>query len=229
MIFSALVLASTSALADEPTGDWLVEDGAAQIRIENCNGALWGFVAWEKTPGGRDGENPDPAKRERPTLGMPILLNMQPSANNPGRYDGEVYNAQNGKTYTSHISLTEPNTLRIEGCVLGFLCGGQNWTRATPPEPAAGQTAGAMAPKGGAKTATTGATAPKPPAAPPAMAPKPPAAAAAPAMAPKTAAAPAKPAAPAAGQKGATRTAAAGKPDPSSLCSTLTELPGPAH
>ncbi len=25
------------------------------------------------------------------------------------------------------------NTLKLEGCVLGFLCGGENWTRVTTP------------------------------------------------------------------------------------------------
>jgi uncharacterized protein (DUF2147 family) len=222
MMFSALVLASTPVLADE-TGDWLVEDGTAKIRIENCSGALWGFVAWEKSPGGKDTENPDPAKRDRPTLGLPILLNMQPATNSPGRWDGEVYNAQNGKTYTSHIALTNTDTLRIEGCVLGFLCGGQNWTRAAAdPAPAA---AAAPAPKaGGAKLAAAGPTAPK---AAPA-----PAGAAAPAGAmAKSAAAPSKPApAKGAAAGSTTKTAAAANADATtSLCSTVPQLPGPAH
>jgi Uncharacterized protein conserved in bacteria (DUF2147) len=47
----------------------------------------------------------------------------------PNLWEGEVYNAENGKTYTSKVSLTSPDVLRIEGCVLGFLCGGENWTR----------------------------------------------------------------------------------------------------
>src|SRR5215211_3688833 len=46
----------------------------------------------------------------------------------------KVYNAQNGKTYTAHINLLAADVLRIEGCVLGFLCGGENWSRFRPPE-----------------------------------------------------------------------------------------------
>ena len=46
-----VTLASSAALAAEPTGDWRVEDGSAIIRIDNCRGALWGVVAWEKVPG----------------------------------------------------------------------------------------------------------------------------------------------------------------------------------
>ena len=71
--YSSLVLAAgvTSALAADPTGDWRVEDGVANIRVAECNGSMWGVVAWEKTPGGRDKNNPDAAKQNRPTLAMP--------------------------------------------------------------------------------------------------------------------------------------------------------------
>jgi uncharacterized protein (DUF2147 family) len=125
----ALTLCST-AFAAEPHGEWLVEGGAAQIRIEHCGDQLWGFVSWEKVPG-VDHNNPDSSKRDRPTLGMPVLLGMTPAQAN--RWDGEVYNAEDGRTYTSHISLRGDDVLRVEGCVLGFLCGGQNWTRAKGP------------------------------------------------------------------------------------------------
>jgi uncharacterized protein (DUF2147 family) len=110
-----------------PTGEWLVADRVARIKIVDCGGRLWGVVAWEARPGGTDQRNPDPQLRSRPTLGMPILLDMTPTK--PNRWEGQVYNSQNGKTYSASISLSDPNTLRIQGCVFGFLCGGENWTR----------------------------------------------------------------------------------------------------
>lgn len=113
-----------------PVGEWLVNDRTARIRIEDCGGVMWGAVSWEESPGGQDVQNPDPTKRARPTLGLPVLLDMKPGPD--GRWDGEVYNAKNGKTYTAHISMLDPSTLRIEGCVLGLLCGGENWTRFEP-------------------------------------------------------------------------------------------------
>jgi len=67
----------TSALAADPTGDWRVADGVANIRVAECNGSMWGAVAWEKIPGGRDKNNPDASKQNRPTLGMPILIDMK--------------------------------------------------------------------------------------------------------------------------------------------------------
>jgi len=127
-----LALTSGTALAADPSpiGDWRVKDGYANIRIDNCGGKLWGIVAWEKAAG-KDVENPDPAKKARPTLGMPILLAMAPTK--PNRWEGEIYNSNNGKVYTSNISMVDENTLKLEGCVLGFLCGGENWNRVTTP------------------------------------------------------------------------------------------------
>jgi len=144
----------TPALAADPTGDWRVADGVANIRVAQCNGSMWGVVAWEKEPGGRDTNNPDPAKQSRPTLGMPILLNMKkkPGADS---WEGQVYNAKDGQTYASTITPHGTDQLEIQGCVLGFLCGGETWTRVGPPIPsspsnsmAKESTKGAPAPKG---------------------------------------------------------------------------------
>jgi uncharacterized protein (DUF2147 family) len=127
-----ILLAFTAALvsfpvsAADPIGDWRVADGAAHIRIDDCGGRMWGIVAWAHQHD-IDRNNPDPAKRTRSTLGMPIILGMAPVDSN--RWEGEIYNAENGKTYQGRIILTGPDVLRIEGCVLGFLCGGQTWTR----------------------------------------------------------------------------------------------------
>jgi uncharacterized protein (DUF2147 family) len=135
----ALLVSATPALAADPIGEWLVKDATARIKIDHCGEGFWGVVSWEKQAG-RDENNPDPSKRDRPTLGLPILLDMK--STQPDRWDGDVYNAENGKTYTSHISLVSPDVLRIEGCILGILCGGENWTRfrAAPEVPPKGRT-----------------------------------------------------------------------------------------
>lgn len=114
-----------------PTGEWRVADGKAAIRVVDCGNALWGVVSWEARTG-RDLHNPDPALRSRPTLGMPILLNMQPT-DQPGRWEGQIYNAQDGQTYDGSIELRSADTLHVEGCALGILCGGENWSRARQP------------------------------------------------------------------------------------------------
>ncbi len=166
--YSGLFLATgfASALAADPTGDWRVADGVANIRVAECNGSMWGVVAWEKTPGGRDRNNPDVSKQNRPTLGMPILIDMKKK---PGvdQWQGQVYNAKDGQFYSSTIKPISADQLEIQGCVLGFLCGGETWTRVAGPIPSS--PANSMA-KGAPKTTgalpripapTTGAAAPK--------------------------------------------------------------------
>ncbi|MDB5580375.1 MAG: hypothetical protein JWR80_5551 [Bradyrhizobium sp.] len=133
---SAVFLATgaASALAADPTGDWRVADGVANIRVAECNGSMWGAVAWEKTPGGRDKNNPDASKQSRPTLAMPILIDMKkkPAVD---QWEGQVYNAKDGQMYATTIKPVGSDQMEIQGCVLGFLCGGETWTRVSGPIP----------------------------------------------------------------------------------------------
>jgi uncharacterized protein (DUF2147 family) len=152
-VFSAMTTAS--ALAADPTGDWRVADGVAHIRVAECNGSIWGAVIWEKEPG-VDEHNPDVSKRSRPTLGIPVLINMKKK---PGvdRWEGEVYNANDGKTYSSTIKPVGSDKMEIQGCVLGFLCGGETWTRIAGPIPPSTANTLAKATKTAVPPKTTGA------------------------------------------------------------------------
>ncbi len=159
ILFATLpLLGTTSALAADPTGDWLVADGVAHIRVAECSGSMWGAVAWEKTPGGIDEHNPDVAKRSRPTLGMPVLINMKKKAG-VDQWEGEVYNANDGKTYSSTIKPVGSDKLEIQGCVLGFLCGGETWTRVAGPIPSSPSNSLAKGAKPPAASKTPGAMA----------------------------------------------------------------------
>jgi len=115
----------------DPTGVWLVAKQIARIRIVNCDGKLWGVIVWEARPG-IDNKNPDPNLRSRPTLGMPVLLGMTQSKAN--QWDGQIYNSEDGHTYSASIILLNDNYLRVKGCFLAILCGGETWTRVAPPE-----------------------------------------------------------------------------------------------
>src|SRR4051795_1866750 len=134
LMVSGAVFTTTlgTAFAADPTGDWMVADQVANIRVAECNGSMWGVVAWEKTPGGRDVNNPDISLQSRPTLGMPILIDMKKKTG-AEQWEGQVYNAKDGKHYSSTIKPLGLDKLEIQGCVLGFLCGGETWTRVGPP------------------------------------------------------------------------------------------------
>jgi uncharacterized protein (DUF2147 family) len=129
---AALACLSAPALGANETGTWLVEDKTAVIRVEPCEAGLCGSIGWAQTPG-TDRNNPDAKLRSRNIVGMQFFT-MKAAGRN--RWKGEIYNAKDGKTYSGGLELTGPNSLRIEGCVLGFLCGGETWTRAKCDEPA---------------------------------------------------------------------------------------------
>jgi uncharacterized protein (DUF2147 family) len=154
---------SSTALAADVTGDWFVAEKTAVIRVLPCGGTgMCGYIGWTKNapPGATDKNNPDPAKRNRPVIGLQMLTMKAAAAKN--RYEGEIYNGEEGKVYTGSIQLVNDMTLRIEGCVLGFLCGGQNWTRAKcddPPAAAAPPAGGRpAAPPGAARATPVGAS-----------------------------------------------------------------------
>ncbi len=75
---------------------------------------MWGVVAWEKTPGGKDKNNPDASKQSRPTLGMPILIEMKKKAG-VDAWEGQVYNAKDGQLYSSTIKPIGTDQLEIQG------------------------------------------------------------------------------------------------------------------
>lgn len=141
-----------AAPPSDPVGEWMVEKGYATIRIVGCDGQYWGIVASEQTPG-TDKNNPDPKLRSRPTLGMPVLMGMKPSK--PNEWSGEIYNSQDGRTYSASISLISPDMLKVQGCVLGFLCGGENWTRVVPDKASATQPAQKPSATGAKATGST--------------------------------------------------------------------------
>jgi uncharacterized protein (DUF2147 family) len=143
-----------TAFAADPTGDWMVADQVANIRVAECNGSMWGVVVWEKTPGGRDVNNPDVSLQSRPTIGMPILIDMKKKTG-ADQWEGQVYNAKDGKHYSSTIKPVGLDKLEIQGCLLGFLCGGETWTRVAPPIPSSPSNSMAKGPPkatGGIKT-----------------------------------------------------------------------------
>jgi uncharacterized protein (DUF2147 family) len=123
---------SMPAKSASPEGLWLSEDQMGRIRIEKCGNEMWGFLAWQKEARS-DANNPNPGLRNKSLVGVPILLGMKPAG--ADRWEGNVYNPRDGKTYSSKMATLPSGHLEIKGCVMGFLCGGENWTRLTQDPP----------------------------------------------------------------------------------------------
>jgi uncharacterized protein (DUF2147 family) len=133
---AAALLALGPASAADLTGNWLTEESKATVRIADCGGALCGTIVALKEPvdpaTGKpktDKNNADPAKRNRPLIGVAIVLGMKPAG--PDQWRGQVYNAEDGKTYSGTITLQNARTIKLQGCILaGVICKSSIWTRA---------------------------------------------------------------------------------------------------
>jgi len=133
----ALVSPVTAASQADPSGTWLTEDGRGRIRVERCGVKLeqiCGYIVWAKEPNDANGQplkdlnNPDTAKRSRPVLGHQLIMGLK--LNSTGRFEGQIYNAENGKFY--EISLwREAIDLKVRGCMMSVFCSTQTWTQTT--------------------------------------------------------------------------------------------------
>ena len=119
--------------AEDLTGIWLTADGDAKVRINPCGDGLCGVIVWLKSPidpaTGKpqiDDKNANQALAKRPIIGLNIFSAMRPAGK---KWSGKIYNADNGKTYSSELHLANVKKLEVRGCVMSFLCGGETWTK----------------------------------------------------------------------------------------------------
>lgn len=142
----AAIAPVTSAQAQSVMGTWLTASGVAQVKIEPCanpaSGALCGFIVGLINPKGPDGvvvapdvatdyRNENPALRSRKVLGMPLIWGFKKTSDPNAFESGQIYNGENGKTYSANISLQPDGTLRLRGYVGSPMFGEtQIWTRA---------------------------------------------------------------------------------------------------
>jgi uncharacterized protein (DUF2147 family) len=121
LAFTAPALAQSG----DPSGVWLSQSGETRVKIGKCGAVYCGTIVASKQA--KDVNNPDPAKRDRSLVGVQMISDIQPSGSG---FSGQLYNFQDGKTYTGKLRLMGPKALELSGCVLGGLfCKSQTWTR----------------------------------------------------------------------------------------------------
>ena len=129
-------ISTAQAQTADPAGTWSRPSGTSRLRIARCGQAYCGTIAWLREPNGPDGkpmtdaQNPDPSRRTRPLLGTAVIIGMAPTGKD-GQWKGQVYKADEGKTYTGYMTLEGARQLKLEGCVLGgMVCKAETLTRA---------------------------------------------------------------------------------------------------
>ncbi|MFZ0763382.1 DUF2147 domain-containing protein [Bradyrhizobium sp.] len=135
VLLSVTPAKAQSSAVGNPDGIWLTQAGDAKIRISRCGAGICGVIVWLKEPidpaTGKpqvDDKNPNPALAKRPIIGLSLFSRMRSTG--PHQWSGQIYNADDGKTYASKVSVTGPATLKVEGCV-GALCGSEDWSRSS--------------------------------------------------------------------------------------------------
>ncbi|MGB9747414.1 MAG: DUF2147 domain-containing protein [Bacteroidales bacterium] len=133
MIISVAVSAQNPA--DKIVGVYLTAKKTSQVRIfKATDGKYYGKVAWlEKDKDKKDVNNPDPAKRNEPILGLVILRGLKYDADKKQWSGGTIYDPDNGKTYDCYLWFDEkdPGILQLKGYVLGMRWLGResSWVR----------------------------------------------------------------------------------------------------
>ncbi|MGH6819286.1 MAG: DUF2147 domain-containing protein, partial [Methylocella sp.] len=96
------------------------------VNIIDCGPGICGTIVALKEPISKidgkpkiDRENPDPALRDRPLIGLSILVGMKSAGG--GVWEGAIYNPDDGKTYTGTVKL-DGAVMKVEGCVLKLFC-----------------------------------------------------------------------------------------------------------
>jgi uncharacterized protein (DUF2147 family) len=129
---AACLVALTTFVQADPSGLWREKDGGT-VRIVRCGAGYCGVIASVNPPRdpatGRpvtDKNNPDPARRLRPVVGLPVLTASRPAG--PKTWSGRLYDIDRGQVFAGRLIEVDAGTVRIEGCS-GSMCGGEDLAR----------------------------------------------------------------------------------------------------
>ena len=126
-----LVILAGSPASAGIVGVWLAPARSAHIQIFQCGEAVCGRMISATRPKTNpkllDIHNENPALRSRPMVGAIVIQGFK---GGPTTWKGgRVYNPGDGKSYKGALTMVDPSHLKLQGCVLGFLCKSQVFKR----------------------------------------------------------------------------------------------------
>ncbi|RYF40083.1 MAG: DUF2147 domain-containing protein [Comamonadaceae bacterium] len=116
-------------------GRWITESGNLEVELAPCGGAYCGTVVRVIANRSMSAPGAEMAAADtRPALGMSILRDLRPGDGEArGEWKGEIYNRENGKTYSALVTAPSADQLVIRAYVgLPLLGKTQVWRRAAP-------------------------------------------------------------------------------------------------
>lgn len=109
--------------SDAIVGTWLTGSKKGRVQIYQQGDQYFGKIVWLKEPNDpktnqprTDSNNPDSRRKANPLLGLVNLRNFSYDGENVWD-QGKVYDPENGKEYTSKLTLRDANTLDVRGYV----------------------------------------------------------------------------------------------------------------
>ena len=130
------VQAQAPAAPVPPLGVWMDDSGDSHIELYRCGEELCGRLVWLREPTAADGKprldqrNPTAARRTQPLLSLTVLRNLRHTPENDRWEGGEIYDPENGRTYSCYVSAASKDRLEVKGYI-GFSTIGRShyWQR----------------------------------------------------------------------------------------------------
>ena len=126
-----ILLTAATASGTGPSdilGPWKAAGGDSQLELFRCGEKICVKIIWLKEPNyidKKDGpvgkkkvdrKNPDPALRNRPILGLPVMRGL--TAKGANRWEnGTCYDPETGKSYKCKMYLKSPKRLELRGYI----------------------------------------------------------------------------------------------------------------
>ena len=134
LLFLGSIGGALAQNADDILGKWMTEEGKAHVEVYKKGDKFFGKIVWLKEPNNPDGtpkvdkENPDESLRSRGILGMELLTSFE--FDDDEWEDGEIYDAESGKTYSCVISMDDKDKLNVRGYIgVSWVGRTTEWTR----------------------------------------------------------------------------------------------------
>ena len=123
----ALATVAYAQTGEDAVGVWQNPENKSQTEFYKCGDGVCGKIVKVVDGQKTDDKNPDPAKRDRPIVGLVIMQGAKKTG--PTTWAGQLYNRADGKTYSGTLTVKSKNEVDLAGCVAAIFCKTTTFTR----------------------------------------------------------------------------------------------------
>ena len=122
-----LATAIHAQTAEDALGVWENPENKSHTEFYKCGDGVCGKIVKAVDGQKTDDKNPDPAKRNRPIVGLVIMQGAKKTG--PNKWAGTLYNRADGKSYSGTLTVKSKNSVDLSGCVAAVFCKTTTFTR----------------------------------------------------------------------------------------------------